>query len=136
MKRIISCLLMMIFLCVSVGGVVSAEVCPPGTHDVEWLYTDYEYQDQGDYHKVYTMDVWVCSLCGMKQLIQQPIIGIEGHNLTMTHFDRTHDSATDTHKYTYQCIDCSHEIEFNGECDGPPCKIIFLPASFVLAHMK
>ena len=130
------CFILAMVLCASVAGVAVAATCPTGEHEYQDYYIDYSYVDMGDYHEVYTEYVSVCILCGASYRELAPLVGVEGHNLAMTHFDLNHDSATDTHKYTYTCVDCGHVIVFFGACDGPPCEVGFIPMSLIYALVK
>lgn len=85
------------------------------------------YVDKGDYHEVITLQPMVCSDCGAALWIEADQIGVEGHNYAMTFYSSTH-RFDDTHEYHFTCMDCSHLVILFGECGGPPCEIVYVPA--------
>lgn len=93
-------------------------------------------EDKGDYHEIHTIWGYYCPDCGSKYWKEDEVIYVEGHEFALSFYSSYHNPVTNTHSYCFTCVVCSHETWFEGECDGPPCKVIYLPAAIAELLME
>lgn len=94
-------------------------------HDASYD-TEYRYTDCGDYHEKVVWEPMICLDCLERFWVRDQNTYVEGHNLVLVSFDRTH-NPDNTHAYTFRCMDCKRTITIFGSCGGPPCEAIYLP---------
>lgn len=125
MKRMY-CLLVTVFMLVTLCGFASPAYAGPCAHDTkEFIMQITEGpQWEGAVHKTYYIDVYVCVFCN-ETVTDTVAVDVDGH--TFVRYAHKH-MSNNTHEFYYSCL-CDATHTESKPCYGPPCDINYFGLS-------